>query len=163
MEQQDFSVSVKVDASTEALFDAIVNVRGWWSEDVIGESSDPGDEFSYRYRDLHQCRIRVTGSVRGQKVSWLVIDNNFSFVEDRSEWVGNEILFTIEANGTGSLLHFEQRGLTPANECYGVCRDAWTNYISNSLRKLAETGAGTPNPKEGGYNSELAKKWEIEA
>jgi len=49
----------------------------------------------------------------------------------------------------------------PAYECYKICFDAWTNYIQNSLRNLITTGKGQPNPKEGGFNDALLKKWEI--
>jgi hypothetical protein len=85
-------------------------------------------------------------------VVWLVLDNHFNFTKDSSEWKGTTICFEISQNDENTLIHFTHAGLVPAYECFDICRDAWTNYIQNSLRGLIMTGKGKPNPK-GGRNS----------
>jgi hypothetical protein len=83
-----------------------------------------------------------------KKVVWLVLDNYFKFTEDESEWKDNELVFEIFAKDGKTQLQFTQQGLTPEYECYNICRDAWSNYINNSLYNLITTGKGQPNGKD---------------
>jgi uncharacterized protein YndB with AHSA1/START domain len=45
-------------------------------------------------------------------------------------------------------VRFTQFGLVPAYECYEVCSNAWSSYLTGSLRNLITTGEGQPNPLE---------------
>lgn len=163
MSTQDFTTTIVVDQSPEAVFNAVTDVRGWWSEEIDGGTAKLNDEFLYHYKDVHICRARLTEVVPGKKVVWLVLDNHFSFTQDKSEWKGTSIIFDISEKEEGKTqLKFTHLGLVPAYECYKICNDAWTNYIQNSLHSLITTGKGSPNPKEGGFNSELLEKWKIQ-
>jgi hypothetical protein len=82
------------------------------------------------------------------KVAWLVLDNYFNFIEDKTEWKGTKINFEIARKGDKTEVHFTHVGLVPEYECYGVCSNAWGSYINGSLKKLITTGKGNPNPKE---------------
>jgi len=86
MAGKDFTATFLVDRSPKEAFDAINNVRGWWSEEVEGPTDKIGEEFEYHYKGVHTCRIKVTELVPSKKVAWLVVDNYFNFVQDRSEW-----------------------------------------------------------------------------
>lgn len=154
---QDFSITFTVDQSPEEAYAAINNVRGWWSEEIEGHTDKLG-EFKYGYRDVHRCTIAVAELVPGRKVAWRVVDNSFSFVADKSEWVGNEMVFDIAKKGDQTEVRFTQTGLVPAYECYSVCSDAWTTYIRGSLRDLIAKGKGQPN-----QNEEIAVKHGLEA
>jgi len=44
MNGQDFTAAFSVDQSPEEAFDAINNVRGWWSEEIEGSTDRLGDE-----------------------------------------------------------------------------------------------------------------------
>ncbi|MFC7550280.1 SRPBCC domain-containing protein [Plantactinospora sp. GCM10030261] len=146
MSKQSFVTSFVVDRAPTEVFDAVTNVRGWWSEEVVGGTERPGDEFDYRYGDTHRCRIRVTESVPGRKVSWLVLDNHFSFTEDTAEWTGTTIDFEIlEREDGGTELRFTHHGLVPEYECFEVCVQGWSFYVGKSLRSLIATGVGQPN------------------
>jgi len=91
-----------------------------------------------------------------------VLDNYFKFTEDKEEWIGTKIVFDLLPKGGQTELTFTHEGLVPQYECFEICRDAWTSYITRSLRELAETGKGQPNVKEDeGINAELDKKWKI--
>jgi hypothetical protein len=46
------------------VFDAIVNVRGWWSEDIEGIMDRAGATFKYRFQDLHRCEVRLDELIR---------------------------------------------------------------------------------------------------
>jgi hypothetical protein len=163
MTTTDFSTTLVVDQSPMEVFDAINNPRGWWSEEIEGGTDKLSDEFIYHYKDIHYCKMKVVELVPGQKVVWLVLDNYFKFTEDKSEWKGTKIIFDISRKGDQTGIRFTHEGLVPEYECYEICREAWTNYATGSLRSLIATGEGQPNPKDSdGYNAQLAKKWSLD-
>jgi hypothetical protein len=145
MNTQDFTTTLLVEASPSAVFNAINNVRGWWSEEIEGSTGKLHDEFDYHFEDVHRCKMRIVESVPGKKVVWLVLANYFKFTEDKNEWTGNHIVFEIERQGDKTQVQMTQVGLVPAYECFDICRNAWTTYIQNSLRSLITTGKGQPN------------------
>ncbi|MGA2765511.1 MAG: SRPBCC domain-containing protein [Spirochaetia bacterium] len=145
---KDYTASFSVDQSPKEVFDAINNVRGWWSEQIAGSTDKQGAEFDYHYQDVHRCTMRITELDPGKKVAWLVLDNYFNFIEDKTEWKGTKINFEIARKGDTTEVHFTHVGLVPEYECYGVCSNAWGSYINGSLKKLITTGKGNPNPKE---------------
>ncbi|WP_207421563.1 SRPBCC family protein [Desertivirga brevis] len=157
----DFTTSITVDQTPEGVFNAINNVRGWWSESVEGNTDTLNEEFLYYYKDVHICKMKIVELVPNQKVVWLVLENHFSFTEDQTEWNGNRIVFEILHHGDKTELKFTHEGLVPEYECYNVCHDAWTSYIQGSLKDLITTGKGKPNAKEGGLNAELIEKWKL--
>ena len=53
MDQQNFTITITVDQSPPAVFNAINNVRGWWSEEIEGNTEKKEDEFTYHYKDVH--------------------------------------------------------------------------------------------------------------
>lgn len=157
MENNNFTTSFTTPASPQAIYDGINNVRGWWSECIEGNTDKLGAVFLYYYKDVHITRMRISEMIPGKKVVWHVLENHFNFT-DRTEWKGNDIVFEISDEDGKTRLTFTQVGLTPADQCYKVCNDAWTSYLQGSLRSLVETGTGKPNPHEGGLNAELVEK-----
>jgi len=146
-----FTTTFLVERSPEEVFSAINNVRGWWSEELEGHSENVGDEFEYHYHDVHRCKIRVIESVPGKKVVWHVLENQFSFTKDKTEWKDTKVVFEISPRGKESEVRFTHQGLVPEYECYDVCVTGWTSYIAESLKALIATGQGKPNarPVEG--------------
>jgi len=140
MKKQDFSITFTASKSPEEVFDAINNVRGWWSGQIDGEAAGPGAEFSYRYRDLHRSRQRVTGFIRGKRIVWRVVDADLSFVEKRGEWAGTDIVFDIAEKDGGTEVRFTHVGLTPQCECHDACSSGWGTLLTGNLRRLISTG-----------------------
>ena len=165
MKTSNFTTSLLVDQTPEEVFNAIDNVRGWWSQEIDGDTDKLNAEFIYQYKDVHISKMKITEFVPGKRITWLVMENYFNFTNDKNEWKGNKIIFEINQKGNKTELQFTQEGLVPAYECYDVCHDAWTNYIQKSLRSLITTGKGQPNPKgeEAEFNEELIKKWSLPA
>ncbi|RYF87641.1 MAG: SRPBCC domain-containing protein, partial [Chitinophagaceae bacterium] len=143
-----FNTGFVVDATPEKVFDAVTNVRGWWSENIEGGTKALNDEFTYSHTDQHRCKMKLIEVIPGRKVVWLVLDNYFKFTQDKTEWIGDKIEFEISQMDDKTQLHFTQHGLVPAHECYSICFDAWTRYITKSLRSLITTGKGQPNVRE---------------
>jgi hypothetical protein len=147
MQNQNFTTTLLVEQTPEAAFNAINNVCGWWSEEIEGPTEKLNDEFNYHYEDIHRCKIKLIEVVPGKKIVWLVMDNYFKFTQDKSEWKGTKISFELSRQDTKTQIVFTHIGLVPEYECYEICRDAWSNYIQNSLRSLITTGKGQPNGK----------------
>jgi Activator of Hsp90 ATPase homolog 1-like protein len=140
-----FTAAFAVDQTPDQVFQAINNVRGWWSEDIEGEAGQAGGEFAYRYQDAHRCRIKVTELVPGAKITWHVLDNYFDFTRDKAEWADTEIHFEITARGGKTEVRFTHVGLVSEYECFDVCSHSWDFYLYTSLRALIRTGRGLPN------------------
>ena len=145
MTTKDFTTTILVDQTPKEAFDAINNVRGWWSEEIEGTTDKLHDEFKYHYEDVHRCHMKLIEVLPEKKVVWLVLDNYFKFTTDKSEWTGTKISFEISKQDNKTLIRFTHLGLVPEYECFEICRDAWSNYIQNSLRSLISTGKGQPN------------------
>jgi hypothetical protein len=92
--------------------------------------------------------MKVTEMAPNKKVVWLVVDNYFSFTEDKTEWENTKVVFEIATHGNKTEIRFTHQGLVPAFECFDVCSNAWGSYINGSLRNLIATGKGKPNPKD---------------
>ncbi|PZR23524.1 MAG: ATPase [Citrobacter freundii] len=161
MNDQSFTTSFTVDQSPKEVFAAVNNVRGWWSEQIDGATDQLNSEFRYHYKDLHQCRIKITEMIPGKKVSWKVLENYFSFTKDKTgQWKNTEIVFEITEKDGKTELKFTHVGLTPDEECYNVCFDAWTGYINKSLKSLITTGTGNPTKDDHSkFNDDIQKKW----
>lgn len=145
MSSTDFSSVISAAQTPGQFFEAINNVRGWWSVQIEGPTNQLNETFNYHYQDIHRCRIKVIELVPGKKVVWQVLDNYFKFTAEQNEWPGTKIIFNISGKEGKTTLQFTHQGLVPTHECFAVCRDAWTNYIQNSLYSLITTGTGAPN------------------
>jgi hypothetical protein len=141
----DFNTTILVDQTPEEAFNAINNVRGWWSEEIEGNTENINDEFKYHYEDLHEAQIKLIEVVPNKKVVWLVMHNYFKFTKDASEWTDTKICFEISKKDNKTQVRFTHLGLTAEYECFDVCSNAWTHYIQESLRDLITTGKGQPN------------------
>jgi hypothetical protein len=146
--QPNFTATFSVNQTPKEAFDAIANVRGWWSENITGRTDKVGEEWTYRYQDLHRCTLQVTEVIPNKKIAWRVLDNYFSFTKDKREWKGTTLVFELSRKGDKTEVHFSHEGLTPEYECFGVCSNAWGTYINGSLKRLITTGKGSPNEKE---------------
>jgi uncharacterized protein YndB with AHSA1/START domain len=148
MNNNSFSTTILVDQTPEAVFSAVTNVRGWWSEEIEGGTSTLNDEFNYHFQDVHRCKMKLIEVVPNKKVVWLVLDNYFKFTKDKSEWINTKVIFEIGQKDNKTELHFTHEGLVPDYECYDICENAWTQYIQQSLASLVSTGKGQPNGKD---------------
>ena len=156
---KNYTTTIVVDKDNTEVFTSIKNFRAWWSEEIEGDTDKLGETFFYHYKDVHLCKIKLIEMIADKKLVYLVIDNEFNFTKDKTEWVNTKLIFDLANENGKTKMVFTHEGLIPANECYNICNDAWTSYIQGSLKNLIETGTGKPNGKEGGLNAELVEKW----
>ena len=142
---KSFSTSFVVDQTPEQVFDAVNNVRAWWTGEIRGKSEKPGDVFTFRYQDIHRSKQKVVEAVPGRKVVWRVEDARLSFTKDKEEWTGTRVVFDIAKKGEKTELRFTHDGLVPEFECFEACSEGWDFYVNTSLKKLITTGKGSPS------------------
>ena len=145
MNNRNYTITLTVNQAPEEAFAAINNVRGWWSEEIEGSTDKPGAEFKYHFKDIHRCKLKITELIPGKRVVWHVLDNDFNFTKDKTEWKGTDIVFEISKKGDNAEIHFTHAGLVPEYECYDACSEGWGFYINSSLRDLITKGKGQPN------------------
>ena len=148
MKNQDYTVSITVDATAKEAFKSINNVTKWWTENLDGSSQKLNDEFIVNFGDVHFSKQKLVEVVPDKKVVWLVTDSKINFVKDKQEWTNTKISFEISGYDNKTQITFTHFGLVPKIECYDDCSGAWGQYIKGSLFKLLTEGKGTPELKE---------------
>lgn len=144
----DLTARFTVDATPLAVYDAINDVRSWWSDTIVGTTDAVGSEWYYLVPDIHFSKQVVRELVPGERVVWDFTDGYLSFIADKKEWVGTSGRFDITEKDGRTEVAFTHEGLAGGDECYDVCFDAWTYYITVSLRERIETGAGRIRSRE---------------
>ena len=140
MKTQDFSTSFLVEQSPAVVFNAINNVQDWWTGKIEGRADELGAEFKYSYGDAHRSTQKVTEFIPDKKITWHVTNSYLSFVEDKDEWNGTDIVFEIKEKAGKTELIFTHKGLVPTYACYGKCSGAWAMLVNDNLRNLIVTG-----------------------
>ena len=152
MNTKHFTTTIVVDRTPQQAFDAINDVRGWWSGEIEGRTDALGAEFTYSYKTVHRTTQKITEFVHGKKIVWHVTASQLNFVRDKSEWDGTDIVFEIASKrdeaGEKTEIRFTHVGLVPTIECYDGCSGAWGFYVNESLRRFIESGKGEPNQDE---------------
>jgi len=143
MKTSDFTTSILVERPPKEVFEAINNVRGWWSENIEGKTDELNGEFTHRDKYL-LVTFKIV-QLTPQKIVWEVLESHCNkFLENLHEWEGTRIVFELAEQGDKTEIRFNHRGLVPQFECYGACSKAWDYFITTSLKNLIGTGKGDP-------------------
>ena len=144
----DLTARFTVDASPLQAYEAINDVRSWWSGNIVGDPTVEGSEWYYLVPDIHFSKQVVRELVPGERVVWDFADGHLDFIADKKEWVGTSARFEIGEKDGLTEVTFAHEGLASGDACFDVCFDAWTHYITVSLRERIETGAGRIRSRE---------------
>lgn len=137
MSTENLIVTTTVDHPPEEVFAAVLDVRGWWSQNLIGASAALHDEFVFTDDWTHAgevaegkqgirfARFQLVEVAPGRRVVWRCVDACLTFIDDHAEW----------------------KGLTAdESECFEACSRGWQFYIATSLPQLITSGTGQPMP-----------------
>ncbi|GAB2664473.1 SRPBCC family protein [Nocardia goodfellowii] len=153
------TATMSVSQTPDEVFAALTDVRGWWNENIIGDTAAPYDEFVFTddseyagetvkaKTGIQYCRFQITEVDPGRRMVWRVVDSYLTFIEDRHEWTDTVVIFDLTATGEGTTLHFTHEGLTTESQCFEACSRGWEFYITKSLPQLITTGTGDPITK----------------
>ena len=137
----DYQTTIRVNASPDAVFDALTTVDGlaaWWNP--ASGSGETNGELQFIMNAPEPLVIHVDQATRPTSVRWLVTDCPFL-----PDWVGTRPTFTIAPlDGGMSELNFHHQGLNDEFECIDMCTKSWNYYIRTSLRDYLEAGGGSP-------------------
>lgn len=136
-----YSRILKIDASAEAIFEALtVDLEGWWGK-MDKPVTTAGDVFKVVWRDPWY-QFEVTTFAPPYQVNWRCIDANqiIHGLEDvQKEWVGTELQWRIEPEEKGScMVLFRHQGLVPDFICYDFCSKAWDHFLGERLKAYLE-------------------------
>jgi uncharacterized protein YndB with AHSA1/START domain len=149
MKTSDFTLTLLVDQSPKEVFNAIKNVRGWWSglysEEFEGRTDKLNEEFTFRAGEgAHYSKQKLIEIIPDKKLVWLVTDSNLTFLENKTEWTGTKIIFEISKKGNKTQIRFTHEGLVPEVECYDSCAPAWAQYLKEKLRNVISKDKKAP-------------------
>ena len=85
MKTSNFKTTILVNETPEEVFNAVNNVRGWWSQEIEGDTNRLNAEFIYHYKDVHISKMKIIEFIPGKRVVWLVMENYFDFTKDKLE------------------------------------------------------------------------------
>ncbi|MFC5910161.1 SRPBCC family protein [Streptacidiphilus monticola] len=132
---------IGVQAPPEAVYDALTTVdglAGWWTEDTDGDAGVGG---VVRFRFLPGgFDMKVLDARPGEAVLWEVVDGP-------EEWLGTRVEFTLKQEDGFTIVLFRHEGWREPVEFMYHCSTKWASYLL-SLKKLLETGAGDPSPRD---------------
>jgi uncharacterized protein YndB with AHSA1/START domain len=139
----DYRTTVRVNASADAVFDAITTAEAlaaWWSP-VTGSGLTGGELRFPMVAEHRPLLVHVDEATRPTTVRWTVAECTFM-----DDWVGTQPTFTITPIDEDACeLTFQHIGLNDELECKDMCSRSWDHFIGTSLRELAEGGPGALN------------------
>jgi len=145
MNKQDYTVSIKVNATAEEAFNSINNITAWWSSNFEGQSARLNDIFTVRFGETF-ITIKIVELAPYQKIGWHVIDCHKHWLKNnKKEWLDTTMNWEISTTGDATQINFTHIGLVPGIECYNGCEGAWNGYVKESLFKFLTEGKGMPS------------------
>lgn len=137
----NYEFSFTTSQNAEFVYQHLLNIKNWWNglynEIIEGESEKLDDVFSFSAGSgAHFSKQKLVELLPNEKIKWLVIESNLSFLTKTDEWNNTKICFTIEEENQKTNVTFTHEGLVPQIECYGGCSGAWSKYLENLKEAL---------------------------
>ena len=87
---RDFTFQFLSSKSAEEIFPILLDVKSWWKgfygENIQGESSSVGDEFTFFAGDgVHISKQKLIEKLPNEQLAWKVTESNLSFLQNKNE------------------------------------------------------------------------------
>jgi hypothetical protein len=152
----DYQKSFTVNKPVSEVYAAITeHISDWWSNDLTGTAAHAGDSFTISFGKT-QKTFDIIEATQNEPVVWKCVKayiNNPS-LQNKAEWVGTKMIWTLNTVGQSTTLTFLHEGLNQSFECYKLCEAGWDMFLA-SLQAYLATGKGSPFLKPAGN-----KDWE---
>ncbi len=137
MTEKSYTTTFRVHATPEEVYAAINDPRAWWDGEFEGSTDSVGDEFTYRYEDLHTARSARdepdpertasagSSSKAGRRSS-----------RRRDEWAGRRSSSTSRRPATRPRFASPTSVSCRASSATTSCSGAWSHYVNDSLPQL---------------------------
>ncbi|WP_084724555.1 SRPBCC family protein [Streptacidiphilus melanogenes] len=132
---------IGVTTSPEQVYAALTTVdglAGWWTEDTDGDG-DVGGVLRFRF-EPGGFDMKVLDARPKEFVLWEVVDGP-------EEWIGTRVRFDLSEADGFTIVRFRHEGWREPVEFMYHCSTKWATFLL-SLKKLLETGAGDPAPRD---------------
>src|SRR6185436_5638255 len=98
----------------------------WWSNDLTGTAVQTGDSFTIAFGKT-QKTFNIIEATPAKQIIWECVKAYIAnpTLNNKSEWVGTKMYWTLSGSGEGTIINFRHEGLTPAFECYDLCEAGW--------------------------------------
>jgi hypothetical protein len=144
MKNENYNITINVDASAQDAVESICNVAGWWTINLEGNTKNLNDVFTVHFGKTF-VTFKITEFIPDKKISWLVTDSVVHSLKDIKEWNDTKVLWDISEENGAAKITMTHVGLTPAVECYDMCKKGWNFFTGESLKKLINEGKGLPD------------------
>ena len=145
----DYQKSLTVNKPVSEVYAAITeHIAAWWSNDLAGAAAHEGDSFNIAFNQTRKT-FDIAEAIPNKQVIWKCVKAyiDMASLENKSEWVGTTLIWTMSVADKGTTLTFLHEGLNQSFQCYNVCEAGW-DYFLASLQAYLETGKGTPHLKD---------------
>ena len=154
----DYQKTIAVNIPASEVYAAITErISDWWSNDLAGAAVRAGDSFTIAFGKTGKT-FDIAEAVTNKRVIWKCVKAYIDMpsLEDKAEWVGTKLIWTLGAAGQSTTLTFLHKGLNQSLQCYKVCEAGWDEFLA-SLEAYLATGKGMPFLKSGS-NQDLEEK-----
>ena len=149
-DRADFSMRLKYAVSPRKLYEQFATadgIRHWWTH-YCEMDARVGGQAAFRFPKAEfYAVVQIARLGPDRCVEWKCLDSKDSEqsgFSDLRDWIGTTLRFEVAAvDSNHSQLTFTHVGLGPL-ECFGVCSNAWSFYLYDSLRDYLERGEGSP-------------------
>ncbi|WP_159471652.1 SRPBCC domain-containing protein [Dyadobacter sp. 3J3] len=145
----DYQKSIIVQKPVSEVFAAITeHISDWWTNDLTGSASHIGDRFMIAF-GMTKKTMEISEVRPNEKVVWTCIEAyiDMASLENKSEWVGTELIWKLSTDQQTTILTFLHKGLNQNFQCYDVCEIGWNTFLA-SLETFLKTGQGNPHLKK---------------
>lgn len=144
MKNENYQISLTVNADAKKAFENICNVAGWWTGNIEGNSKKLNDVFTVHFGETF-VTFEVTQFKPYTRILWLVTDCNLHWLKDKKEWKNTIINWQVSENNDSTTIVMTHIDLIFEIECYESCEKGWNFFTGESLKKLINEGKGMPD------------------
>jgi uncharacterized protein YndB with AHSA1/START domain len=140
----DIRHRVVISAPLQSVYEAVATTEGvseWWTRGGVRGESTEGSKIEFYFGSPEPAAVmEVTRLDPKGHVRWTCI-------EGADEWVGTNLSFDLTPKDDETVVLFTHSDWRDPSEFMAHCSARWA-YFLLSLKRLTETGKGTPFPED---------------